>query len=467
VKLFTSPFTLMAVIAISFIFNLFYNAWLPIHADEAYYWTWAKTLELGYFDHPPLIAYMIHLTTLFSDHVFFIRLVAIITVFGSLYYLVRIAYELYGKEAGVITGIIFLLLPPVQLSLTVTTPDSPLILFLSAGLYYGLRAYRYEHTKDIYLTGLFMGLMLLAKLTGILFWGAFGLFVLLKKRSLLTNIHTYLALLIALGTLSGFLYWNSQNEWISFGYQLAHGTSKTATFRPEFLGQFIGGFILLMTPIYFIMLIDALLKQKKNLLKEGNDYLLFMALFILLFFGYKALFKKMELNWFAPALLPLIPFLAGYISHFKPYKRMLFGSLLALILVLVIKFPSLFLPPKANHFNFFFGYQEAIERLKPHIKPDDVICSDYQTSTALLHYYLQEFPNSISNVLRPRQSQYEIWEKQQPPFNKCLGWIRRSKFRKHHHEHCEQFSEIEHYTLKQTHLKDQHYMIFRCDKVTP
>ena len=32
-----------------------------LHPDEAYYWTWAQKLHLGYYDHPPLISYIIRL----------------------------------------------------------------------------------------------------------------------------------------------------------------------------------------------------------------------------------------------------------------------------------------------------------------------------------------------------------------------------------------------------------------------
>ena len=32
-----------------------------LHPDEAYYWAWAQNIHLGYYDHPPLIAYIIRL----------------------------------------------------------------------------------------------------------------------------------------------------------------------------------------------------------------------------------------------------------------------------------------------------------------------------------------------------------------------------------------------------------------------
>jgi 4-amino-4-deoxy-L-arabinose transferase-like glycosyltransferase len=37
---------------------------LDIFPDEAYYWDWHRFLSFGYFDHPPMIAWLVHVTTL-------------------------------------------------------------------------------------------------------------------------------------------------------------------------------------------------------------------------------------------------------------------------------------------------------------------------------------------------------------------------------------------------------------------
>lgn len=48
--------------------------WLPPLDDEVYYWSWSKSLQLSYFDHPGMVAWMIWLSTrLFGDTVFGMR----------------------------------------------------------------------------------------------------------------------------------------------------------------------------------------------------------------------------------------------------------------------------------------------------------------------------------------------------------------------------------------------------------
>ena len=47
---------------------------LPLSADEAYYWLWSKHLAAGYYDHPPLVAFVIRMGTwLFGDSEFGVR----------------------------------------------------------------------------------------------------------------------------------------------------------------------------------------------------------------------------------------------------------------------------------------------------------------------------------------------------------------------------------------------------------
>ena len=48
---------------------------LPLGLDEAYYWNWAKNLDWSYYDHPPMIAYIIaFFTNLGGDSELFVRL---------------------------------------------------------------------------------------------------------------------------------------------------------------------------------------------------------------------------------------------------------------------------------------------------------------------------------------------------------------------------------------------------------
>src|SRR5438067_2408447 len=55
-------FWIPALIA-SYICRLWYCWWRQLVPDEAVYWTWSRHLDLSYFDHPPMIAYLIATST--------------------------------------------------------------------------------------------------------------------------------------------------------------------------------------------------------------------------------------------------------------------------------------------------------------------------------------------------------------------------------------------------------------------
>src|SRR5690606_23943000 len=44
-----------------FIINLLQAVFTGLHSDESYYWMYSENLAFGYFDHPPFVAYLIHL----------------------------------------------------------------------------------------------------------------------------------------------------------------------------------------------------------------------------------------------------------------------------------------------------------------------------------------------------------------------------------------------------------------------
>ena len=53
------PKWLFVVSVAACLLRLFLAGHFGLTEDEAYYWTWAQRLDVGYFDHPPMIAWWI------------------------------------------------------------------------------------------------------------------------------------------------------------------------------------------------------------------------------------------------------------------------------------------------------------------------------------------------------------------------------------------------------------------------
>ena len=76
IKIFNLKNTVIFVF-VSVLWKLFISS-IPLHSDEAYYWLWSKSLDLSYYDHAPMVAYFIKLTTLFGNSEIAVRFSSVI-----------------------------------------------------------------------------------------------------------------------------------------------------------------------------------------------------------------------------------------------------------------------------------------------------------------------------------------------------------------------------------------------------
>src|SRR6478735_12431071 len=84
-------------------------AFTPITFDEAYYWMWSKHLAGGYYDHPPMVAYVIRLGTMIAgDTTLGVRLVSILLALPMSFAVYRSAAILFGGHRLACTATLLL-----------------------------------------------------------------------------------------------------------------------------------------------------------------------------------------------------------------------------------------------------------------------------------------------------------------------------------------------------------------------
>ncbi len=129
--------TLIAVGAVTVLrLSLLFLNPLQLYPDEAQYWVWSRHLAFGYFSKPPMIAWLIRLTTAFgADSEAWVRLSAPLLHGGAALALFRAGRRLYGGRAGLWAALIYTLIPGVQLSSAIISTDAPLMLFLSLAVW--------------------------------------------------------------------------------------------------------------------------------------------------------------------------------------------------------------------------------------------------------------------------------------------------------------------------------------------
>ena len=193
--------------------------------NEAYYWTWSKHLDLSYFDHPPMVAYMIALTTAIGgDSIFFLRFgtVLLFCITSLLIYL--LAFKISGSRKTAFYSLCLTnIIPLFFLVGILTVPDALLAVFWLLFLYLLLRVAKGIPWWHWYLMGFVLGLAVLSKYFAVLLVPSTLLFLLSDKklRPYLKSLHLYAALILSGLVASPIIFWNIREGWASFTYHLS------------------------------------------------------------------------------------------------------------------------------------------------------------------------------------------------------------------------------------------------------
>ncbi len=138
----------------------------PFTGDEAFFYQWGVFPDWGYYDHPPMVGWMLAGLRLISDHPLALRLVTVflwhLIALGLVDLLFRyLPQEKKSQAYGV--GVLFLALP-FTWALNLVTTDTPLILFIFTSAYCFIRSqFSVRWMLWSLGTGIFLGLALLSK----------------------------------------------------------------------------------------------------------------------------------------------------------------------------------------------------------------------------------------------------------------------------------------------------------------
>ncbi len=149
--------------------RLIIASFTPLAFDEAYYWTWSKHLAGGYYDHPPMVAYVIRLGALIAgDTQIGVRLVSILLAIPMSWAVYRTAQMLFADDRIASASAIFLNATLiVAVGTIIVTPDAPLMVASSFVLYALAKVLTTGRGVWWFGVGVAVGLGLLSKYTAL------------------------------------------------------------------------------------------------------------------------------------------------------------------------------------------------------------------------------------------------------------------------------------------------------------
>ena len=346
------------LIGIAIIVKVALSFLLELGNDEVYYYTYAVQPDWNHFDHPPMVGWMIQLSTLNLNWVstLSMRLGSILAAAISTWIVFRTGALMHNERAGWIAALLYTcsIYTSIIAGLFIM-PDSPQLLFFTGSIYLMIKWVVKPHlfTKLNWLVlGLLIGLATLSKVHGLYLWVGFGGFLLFHQLKTLKQPFLYIAVIITLLALIPILYWNIAYDFITYKFhskRVLHSGIQVASFFQQIAGEFF-----YQNPLVYISCLIPLLQFKKlkaifQVQSTSNQkstslvsLLLWLSLPLIALFWSISLFNPTLPHWTGPGFIALFLLAGVYWSETsKKLIPILIQCALGFFVVLVIGFIGL------------------------------------------------------------------------------------------------------------------------------
>lgn len=419
--------------------------------DEAYYWVYTQHMDLSFYDHPPMVAWLIALGhAIGGDGEFGVRLGAFFSGLIAMGYLSALAGNLYDRATALRTALLLAILPFSFVMGFLMTTDAPLIAAWAATLYYMERALLSNHRSAWLGMGIAFGLGILSKYTlGILGVAAL-VFVVIDpiSRRWLFKPHPYLAATLALILFSPVIIWNMQHDWASIMFQSSRAAgigAETAdeTFSTHLL---LRDFIILLSPTGLAAALVALSPTGQHTnptpVRRRQWFIWIFTGIPLMIFIIFSMLDALRFHWTAPAWLALLPTMAWMMRQDRHlsaitlkiqavWKHTITALLLSYALALhyvTLGIPGIPYPVVMQHY-FWKEATAEIENIVAEIRnqtgqePLVVGMSKWSVASAVSFYsHLAEAPLELRsrNLFNDSAAMYEFWYPSTAPMQRPI-----------------------------------------------
>ena len=390
------------ILGIVFI-NLIQSYFTPIIKDEAYYWRWSQDLDWGFFDHPPLVAFIIKLSSFFFADALGVRFITVLL--NAL--MIKILWELIPvknkthKNSAFIFFIILMAMPFVNLYGFITTPDAPLLFFSAL---YLLALKRFEAKSQLF-NILFLSLAAALLIYTKYFGGIVILLSFIFNPKLFLKKSTYLVGILAFIILIPYLYWLYNNDFISLNYHLFQRKS-IGYLQPKFVYGYLLGTIGILNPALILLLFWQLVKKKVAVSKE-NSFMIRMFVGYLAFFFLYSFRSWIEAHWIAFAVIPMTLLLYDLcILNMKLFNQVKYIGIISIVLIFGLRIAiTLNLPLKTE---FHIQKKDYFTSIDKFAEDRVVIFINSYQNASKYSYYTKKDAYSINDIYY-RPNQYSLW----------------------------------------------------------
>jgi hypothetical protein len=314
------------LILITFVFRILIAAYTGLGIGESYYFRGALHLELSYFDQPPLFFWLSGLSIkIFGLTNLGLRFPSVLLFAGTSWLLFLITRKLFTAKAGFWAVVVMNLSAVFTVAIACWfQPDAPLMFFWLASAYFLVQLMFGREKEDLktirnsrrtwilwILTGVCLGLATLSKYHVLFIFAGVFMFVGTNKdqRHWLWHPGPYLAVLITIIIAFPVLWWNYNNNWVSFVFQGSRaGTGNKFQLHIDwFLRSILGQSLWLLPWIWFPTVRELFRSFKLRQTSKAYSFSFWLSILPIVFFTVITLWADLQyhFHWQAPGYMML------------------------------------------------------------------------------------------------------------------------------------------------------------------
>jgi hypothetical protein len=395
--------------------RLVFTGFMGLMPQDAYYDFYAQHLDLSYYDHPPMIAYLLRLfTTVFGKKVFVLKMADTVVTLLTLYSFFHLAKKFLSTHKATQATILLLSTFMISILSLISTPDVPLMLCWTISLNFLHEALFRKKNMYWAWSGIFTGLSFDSKYTAVFLIIGLAGFLLISKphRKFLISRWFLIYLICFAVTILPVVWWNVQNGFASFKFQSQGRVQEGIHIDFRGFAGVVGHQSAILLPFLFFSLVYFICRYCKKygirFARVPGDQLFLLCFFIPLFIGFFCLsfIYWVKLNWMMPAYISGIIWVCRFWNVKWIRYQLIFSVVLHVLLALEVLF---YLFPIRSD-DTWYGWPELaaqVEKVQRQY-PDAFIFSadDYKTS-AVLNFYLHQMIYS-KNILGERALQFDF-----------------------------------------------------------
>ena len=395
------PRIFLYLLAAIFIINLLQGYFTELIFDEAYYWYYAQHMAWGYFDHPPMVALIVKMSSLFFNGELGVRLIGIVLSTGT-YIVLWFLIDDHRKNKYILHyfSLVFSM-TLIHAYGFLTLPDTPLLFFTAVFLLIYKKFLKSPSIGLSILLGLVMAGLMYSKYNAVLVI----LLVLISNLRLVFNKYAWLSVLIALVSYTPHFIWLFNNDFVSIKYHLFERPNRAYEFGDFSLGFFVN--LIALFGLTFPWIYRALFKTKKS--DKFNSALLFLIYGIILFFFISSFNRRIQTQWLVVICIPMIVVVYNQILLDKVTRKWILILGTANIVILMFLRIGLIYPPLFPIVYESHGNKDWVNEISSQIGTTPVVFENSYTDAPMYTFYSGNTSYSLNNI-RFRPNQYSLDE---------------------------------------------------------